>query len=231
MSGDWLDPEKEPLPDDVTLPPMPLTLREITIAGDALKKREKFIKAWVSLSEKQRVYLTIWRESRFNQRRALRELAGTAFAVSKTTLTSGWTHDKNFEYARALLREASVDEVMDKAHLVHRQNDIVETLLEPKPILFQGQPTGYYEVEAGAAGRANEVLLDRAMPKPRADVEVNVGVAFIPPSVEVVNSAGANDSVDAEFVEVSPALPDEDWSNGANESGEVRVGASPLRDS
>lgn len=131
-------------------------------------------------------------------------------------------HEKDYATVVRIWRATAASAALDKDRLLARHDDLVETLMTPKPILYQGVPTGFYEIEAGAAARANEALLDRAVPKPREGVEVNVGVAFIPPTVEVVKSAGTANAVDTSFVEVSPAIPNEDWINEAGaDSGEV----------
>src|SRR2546423_360530 len=66
---------------------------------------------------------------------------------------------------------------LDRDRLLARQDDIVETLLTPKPILHQGAPTGFEEVEAGAAARANETLMQAAgLLKSKDDVNVNIGI-------------------------------------------------------
>lgn len=197
----------------VALPPEPpekIDLRPVFVIPPDFPARIAMVeKAWAKLSIEQRTFLAAFRECRYNARETARKLGSESKRISHR----GWMHQKDYATVVQIWRGEAAADALDRDRLLARQDDIVETLLTPKPILHQGVATGHYEIEAGAASRANEVLLDRVMPKPRADVEVNVGVVFTPPSVEVINSAGNADSVDAEFVEVSPVLPDEDWPN------------------
>lgn len=113
---------------------------------------------------------------------------------------------------------------LDKDRLLARQDDIVETLLEPKYILHQGLPVFdpkrpgemIMEVEAAAAGKANETLMKAAGLLKDKDIEVNVAVAVGPPTLNIqVLPAPPSQLVkrdpvviDARFTE-TPS--DEDW--------------------
>lgn len=221
-SEDWLEPEAPPqalvpfegTPADAVAPGFPVGPQAITAAMDANARRAQLLMAWESLEERQRVFLNTWRECRFNANRALRVLAGTSHKVSKTTVNN-WAADANFELTRDMLRSASITEILSKDYLAARQEDIVETLLAPKPILHQGFATGHFEVEAGAAGKANEVLLRLGGHLKDRELEVNVGVIVGPPTLHIQvmptppSEAARNESVviDAKFTEV----PDDDW--------------------
>lgn len=173
--------------------------------------RERFVAAWESLTQDQRVFLNTWRESRFNYSRAYRVLAGTTIVASKTTL-SRWREAIGFAFAEKMLRTASVEEILSRDYLVARQEDIVETLLTPKPVLHQGVATGHYEVEAGAASKANELLLKLGGHLKDDSTNVNVAVGFVPTQVEVEVAAAAV-VAEQKPVEVSVGLPsdDQDW--------------------
>lgn len=210
MSQDWpLEEQKPGLPAVVAVP-QELAAR-IALVEDC----------WSRLSLNQRTFLTAWRENRFNARRTAQILGMS----SNTKPMTAWMAEKDFAVVVQVWRATAASEILEKDRLVLRQDDIVEALLEPKPILHQGVPTGFEEIDAGAAARANEALLDRVYPKPRADVEINVGVAFTPPSVDigVVKTAGGDgEAVNAEFVEVSPVLPEGDCLDEVGaDSGEV----------
>jgi hypothetical protein len=214
-SDDWLDtsPTPEPIafpadsetPADATLPALPLGPQAIAAASDAADKRARFIVAWESLAERQRVFLNTWRECRFNARRALRVLGGTTHRVGKSTIHN-WMADPHFEYARTLLRSASIEEILSRDNLVARHDDVVETLLTPKPILHQGFATGHYEVDAAAAGKANEVLLRLGGHLKDKDIDVNVGIVGPSLVIQVVQPSG--DVIDVTPQHVTVELPE-----------------------
>jgi hypothetical protein len=165
-------------------------------------------KAWAKLSINQRTFLTIYRESRFNERRAVQKLG----LSKKTKPMTNWMHDKNFATVVRLWRQAASDEALDKDRLIARQDDIVETLLTPKPILHQGLPTGHTMVEAGAASRANEVLMRAAGLLKDKELEVNIGVVGPSLNIAVVKPDGA--LLDASPQGVTVDLPepiDAEW--------------------
>jgi hypothetical protein len=202
MSGkDWLDTERPSLPAPVA--ELPASYAERVALAE---------KSWARLSANQKTFLSAWRDCRYNQRAACRHLGMDENNKPNTR----WMHDPHYALVVRVWRANAAANALDKDRLLARQDDIVETLLTPKPVLHQGIPVlvdgkVLHEVDAGAASRANEVLLDRAMPKPRADVEVNVGVAFNPVQVEIEQSRDVIDAV-VEEVEASPVLPpEEDW--------------------
>ena len=179
---------------------------------------------WRQLSELQRLFLTAWRDNRYNATRASEQMGGKPH---RKTHERWLTQVAYGTIVKAWLGVAS-DRALDKDRLIARQDDIVETLLTPKPVLHQGIPVMIggkvlHEVEAGAASRANEVLLDRVMPKPsdKNNVEVNVGVAVHngPPTLNIQvlprpekKQAEQGVAIDAKFTEVPS--DDEDWLNG-----------------
>lgn len=140
-------------------------------------------------------------------------LAGTAYATAKRTVTV-WAGNKKFERVRVVLREASVDEILSKSHLVTRQDDIVETLLTPKPILYQGQHTGFEEVDGSAAARANETLLKVGGHLKDKEVDLNVGIIGPEFNIQVVQRDGAVHHLAPVGIPVAlpePEAVDADW--------------------
>lgn len=196
MSEDWLDiGEREGegghLPVVVALP-------------DNYKARLQLVEScWARLSEKQKTFLSAWRDCRFNARSAARQLG---LSDNSKPMTLGM-HNPDFATVVRVWRANAAADALDRDRLLARQDDIVETLLEPTPIVDRDGNVVGHKVEASAASRANEVLLDRVMPKPREGIEVNVGVAFTPVQVE---TAYAGDVIDAkvEVVEAGPVLPE-----------------------
>lgn len=205
MSEEWLEPtqpvEKAGLPAVIAIP-------------DDYKARLTLLEeCWGRLSLSQKTFLMAWRDCRFNARAASRTVLGYDATNGAHTR---WTREPDYATVMRIWRANAAADALDKDRLLARQDDIVETLLTPKPVLHQGIPVMVNgrvleEVEAGAASRANEVLLDRAMPKPRADVEVAVGVQLPAITVELTERK-AGKVIDAPCVEVDVAPPgDEDW--------------------
>jgi len=188
----------------------------VALASEAAAKRGQFVACWQGLSENQRVFLNTWRDCRFNLSKAVRVLTGTKYSTTRTTVHR-WVEDPSYAFVRDLLRSASVEEILNRDYLAARQEDIVETLLTPKPILHQGFATGHYEVEAGAAGKANEVLLKLGGHLKDREVDVNVGIVGPSFVIQVVQP-------DSSVIDVTPrgvpiALPepeaaDESWLDG-----------------
>lgn len=176
MSGDWLDTNER-------IPALPIPVELPAEPGARVALAEQ---CWASLSDKQRVALTIFRESRLSARRA--EAKG---GVNRRTHRE-WTYG-NLHYATIvrLWQGVAGSEALDKDRLLARQDDIVETLLTPKPRFHQGiamidaQGKPYEEVEAGAASRANETLMKAAGLLKDKEVEINVGISIGPPTLNI----------------------------------------------
>jgi hypothetical protein len=202
-----------PPPADGAQPQLPVGPRALDAATTALEKRAQFISAWESLTEQQRVFLNTWRESRFNANRAMRILAGTTHRTSKTSI-SNWGANEAFELVRNTLREASVEEILSRASLVARHDDIVETALTPKPILYQGEHTGFEEVDVSAAARANETLMKVGGLLKDKEVDLNVGIIGPSFTIQVVQPQGNVIDVTPRGVPVQlpePEVADADW--------------------
>lgn len=217
---DWLETDARPTqlidtekPADSGLPGVPM----LESAAKANEQRAEFMVAWASLTEAQRVFLNTWRECRFNTNRTLRVLAGTVHGFSKTTVHR-WGELPQYVIVRDLLRTVSIQEILNRDNLVARQDDIVETLLTPKPILHQGFHTGFYEVEAGAASKANEVLLRVGGHMKDKELEVNVGIVGPQFVIQVVQPNGVVKDITPQGVTIDlPALPDTEddgWLDG-----------------
>ena len=217
-SEEWLDidlptpKEDEGKPADATMPALPLGPQALAIASDAAAKREQFVVAWASLSDKQRVFLNTWRECRFNASKAMRVLANTKYGITKTTITN-WLGNPSFEHVHTLIRSASVEQILNRDHLAARQEDIVETLLTPTPILHQGEDTGFREVQAASASKANEVLLRLGGHLKDKDLEVNVGIVGPSFQIQVMQPTGELIDVTPQRVEVQLPEPDADWTD------------------
>lgn len=198
---DWLETQER-----VPALPIPIELPAEPAARVALAEQ-----CWAALTDKQRIWLAAFRDNRLNARRTAR-----ATEIDRRS-HAGWIRSSR-EYATIVRLWMGItgSEALDKDRLLARQDDIVETLLTPKPVLYMGAPTGFEEVEAGGASRANEVLMKAAGLLKDRDIEVNVGVALNGPptlSIQVLPKPPSavvqreQVVIDAKYVEV----PSDDW--------------------
>lgn len=221
----------EGAPADADLPGLPLSSDALDRAVTATEKRAQFIAAWSQLTEHQRIWLNTWRESRFNQGRTIRVLAGTTVVGSKTTVQR-WRTDPGFEYVEKVLRTASVEEILSRDYLAARHEDIAETALTPAPILHQGVATGHYEAELGVAAKANETLMKLGGHLKDKELDLSIGIVGPALMIQVVQADNSVKTLQATGVPVQLPEPasdehpeeggdigshadEEDWLNGA----------------
>lgn len=214
MSDDWLetDPERIPaLPADVALP-------------DSYAERAALAEAaWGRLDPQQKTFLQAWRDCRYNARAAARQLGINENSKPNTA----WMRQPDYALIVRVWRANAAAGALDRDRLLARQDDIVETLLTPKPVLHQGimvldtrpgAKTGavFEEIEAAAAGKANETLMKAAGMLKDKEIEVNVGVVIGPPTlnIQVMPTPPSKVAVlqsvpiDAKFTEVPS---DDEW--------------------
>lgn len=231
MSEDWLDTGRAGVQTGVQrlvegergeggsgglpLLPIPAELPAEPAARLALAQE-----CWARLSDKQRHWLTAFRENRLNARRTSRALYNHD---DRRTSHINWMHEPAYRTIVRLWQGAAGSEALDKDRLLARQDDIVETLLTPKPVLHQGimvrdtRPGApadavLEEVEAGAASRANEVLMKAAGLLKDKELEVNVGIVGPGLSIQVMEPNGV--VKDATPIGVPIELPEpseDDW--------------------
>lgn len=195
-ADDWLatdealpaiDAEKPVLGDT---PQLPVAAREVP--QDVAARIALHDACWARLTTKQKVFLSTWRECGFNARKAMRVLANTPNSVTKTTVIN-WQSREDYDFVRRVLQSTAAGNVLEPEKLILRQDDIVEQLLEPTPILHQGIPTGFYENRAPAAAKANETLMKAAGILKGDDDKTRV-------TVRVVNLAGYETAAEVDVV-------------------------------
>jgi len=207
MSEDWLDlDERVPaLPAAVELPVEYAARAQLCEA------------AWSRLSVKQKTFLSAYRDCRFNERAACRQLG----LSENTKPNTGWMHEPDYALVVKIWRANAAVNALDKDRLLARQDDIVETALTPQPVFHHGVPVigpdgkPYEEIEVGTAARANETLMKAAGLLKDKEIEVNVGISVGPPTLNIQvmplppSKTAQRESVviDAKFTEV----PSEDW--------------------
>jgi hypothetical protein len=195
--SDWLD-----IDDKVPALPVPVELPVDPASRVALAEQ-----CWAALKDRQRVALTALRDNRMNARRMQRE-AG----IDRRTHRNWMNSDKNYATIVRLWLGVAGSEALDKDRLLARQDDIVEEMLTPKPILFQGHATGFKEINATGASRANETLMKAAGLLKDKELEINVGLIGPSLNIQVVQQDGTVREISNEGVAVQLEAPIEaDW--------------------
>ena len=138
--------------DDV--PALPVVAVEAP--SDPMERVRAFEKAWAELSDPQKKYLAALKDNSFRQGKAI-EAIGKTRTYNSTVYR--WRSNEHFAFIEKAMKADVVKDILERERLVIRHDNIVEDLLEPKPILYQGAPTGFYENQAGQAAKVNETLL------------------------------------------------------------------------
>jgi hypothetical protein len=136
-----------------TAPVLSATALQIT---DPTERIRAFESAWEKLSDAQKVWLTAFRQTNFHKRKALGLLGDRA--PDQSTIFR-WRSNEHFAFLEKALKADLVKDVLERDRLVIRTDNIVEDALERKPILYMGQPTGFFENDPGTALKGNEQLL------------------------------------------------------------------------
>jgi hypothetical protein len=202
VSDDWLEVEPTTVLTQVSLP------KALDVPLDYVERTALMQSCWSKLSDKQRLFLTAWRESRYNAVMASRALGGSPGRKAHNR----WMDEPEYATVVRIWRGIAADSAMDRDRLLARQDDIVETLLTPKPILHQGSPTGFEEVNAAGASRANETLMKAAGLLKEKELDINLGIVGPAFTIQVVQPNGS--VIDATPRGVTIDLPppeDEEW--------------------
>lgn len=212
MSEDWLDTgESIGLPAPVELP------------ADYSARAQLAETAWGKLSTRQKTFLSAYRDCRFNERAACRQIG----LSENTKPNTGWMQQPEYALVVRVWRANAAAGAQDRDRLLARHDDIVESALTPKPILHQGimvldtrpgaRPGAVLEeLDVGAARAANADLMKAAGMLKDKELEINVGVVIGPPTlnIQVMPSAPSKAAsietvaIDAKFTEVPS---DDDW--------------------
>lgn len=129
---------------------------ELDHAPPALHERNPIIEAvWRGLTKWQRSFIDALEECKWNNAAARRKLGDDAPGM--TTLTR-WRRQKDFAFIIQVRKSQAAAELLEKSDIIVHAGAIREAALEPKPVLYQGAPTGYTENQPEVALRANEQL-------------------------------------------------------------------------
>ena len=139
---------------NVAAPALPVVA--VDAPSDPMERVRAFEKAWAELSVPQKSYLSALKDNNFRMSKAVEALGKTRTYNSTVTR---WRANEHYAFIEKAMKADVVKDILERERLVIRHDNIVEDLLEPKPILYQGAPTGFYENQAGQAAKVNETLL------------------------------------------------------------------------
>lgn len=144
--SDWLDIDDAPT----------LSVVPVEAPSDPMARVRAFEKAWAEISVLQKQYLNALKDNNFRQGKAI-EAIGKTRTYNSTVFR--WRSNEHYAFLEKAMKADVVKDILERERLIIRQDNIVEDLLEAKPILYQGAPTGFYENQPAAAAKVNETLL------------------------------------------------------------------------
>lgn len=187
---------------------VPRVVSPIAVPAEAGERNALLEKAWQGLRGKQQTYLDALRRHGFNKAATLRALEITGDAPHRLTVYKWTNEDQDFMFVLKVMKSIARDEVVDPDKLLLRADDIAEQALTPKPILYKGEPTGYYENQPDVALRANEQLMKTQRMLGGEQEEKTFGGRSLTLVVQVVQSDGTLKDVTPSGVLVNVAQPD-----------------------
>jgi hypothetical protein len=209
---DWLnEPAPQPVVPFEVAPPA--SVEEPRLGLTDADKSALFKIEWQRLLPEQKQFLNAWRSCGFNERKTCRVLDGTDRGALFGRLKN-WKADVCYKFCMEMLRIAESNEVLNREKLVLRQDEIAETALTPQPILHQGFATGHFEVDLGAATKANEVLLKVGGHLKEDKQDLSVGIIGPSLIIQVVQPDQSVKDITPRGVPIElpePAVDDDAW--------------------
>lgn len=155
----WLDEEAATdwLGTEVTA--VPLMLAKPLLPSDLAERNAMLEKAWNGLKGTQQGYLLALRQNHYSLPKTLRSMKKSGNAPDRVTVARWTAGNADFAFVLRVMKSVARDEVIDPDRLLLRADQIAEDALEPKPILYKGKRTGFYENQLDTALRANEQLM------------------------------------------------------------------------
>ena len=211
MSEDWLG---------TTAPSAAVAAVPFQVPADPHDRLALLEECFSRLTEIQRKWLFALQSHGLNVRRTARALGREH---GKSTSHTNWMRGRDYSTVVRIWQAEAGQEALDKNRLLARQDDIVETLLTPKPVLHEGiavfdprrpgENAILEEVDAGAASRANEVLLKAAGVLKDKEVDVNIGMIGPALNIQVISPTGEVKDITPRGVEIALPEPgiEEDW--------------------
>jgi hypothetical protein len=153
-------------------PALPVAVQEIT---NLVEQTKSFEASWRALSDRQRKFLQTMEDNHFNERRSAKALS------DRTQTYRRWHGNTDYALCLDILRRAASGQLLKKEPLILRHNELVESLMTEKPVLYMGSPVigldgqPMMEIEAGAAAKVNMDLIELGGHKPKEAEKTNYG--------------------------------------------------------
>jgi hypothetical protein len=156
---------------DDEAPALPAVVQEI---ADLASQAKSFKKSWAALSVRQQKFLQTMEDNHFNERRSAKVLSDTTQSYRR------WHTNEDYALCLDILRRCASGQILKKEPLILRHNELVESLMTPKPVLHQGIPVLHdgeilMEIQAGAAAKVNMDLLELGGHKPKEEQKLSFG--------------------------------------------------------
>jgi hypothetical protein len=169
-TGDWLDDPAPPTEDwlagadsgaaseesdapiEVDAPPVPAVQSE---------RNALIAQAWSELTKSQRIWLDWAQRNHFSYaatERAMNRVQNLALVPPNRHTISRWRRQPAYKFIEGLMRSGAANEALSKNNVVLTAAQVRDAALTPKPILYQGEDTGFREIQGDIALRANEQL-------------------------------------------------------------------------
>lgn len=157
-SADWLEGAQVATSTE-SAGTAPIEVATPTLPAVADERNALIWQAWREISELQRRYLEIAEHNRFSYAATAKSSEWTALVPCPARFTVlRWRKQPAFKLILNVMKAAAANEALSKDDLVVHAAAIRERALTPKPILYQGSPTGFTEFQGDVALRANEQL-------------------------------------------------------------------------
>ena len=130
-----------------------------TVNGTAKKRKliQKVDEALDKLSEPERLYLNALMDSVTKQEARVKLLVSTGHEYDRATCWR-WSKTKDFQKALSLRRTLALEEAgITKNGILLKTQALLGKSMEQKPILYKGDPTGFYEYDPTTASKMIEL--------------------------------------------------------------------------
>lgn len=134
-------------------------LSALNHTGNGRGKREQFAAAWRKLAARQKEYLQALMQYEWNAGAAMRALIKTGVKIKKTAPTRWYNTSEIYAFVYDAMKARARAAVVDKDKLVLDAEFIRQQAMKPKPILYKGEATGFFENKPDTALRAVELLM------------------------------------------------------------------------
>ncbi len=122
-------------------------------------KRTTFAVTFQQLTTRQQQFLRALVLTKWDVKHALYIMQKTGTVIAKTVPARWLRQDHNYADVYHAMKAEAAAMAVDKGKLILDAEKIRQEALRPKPILFKGAPTGYYENKPDTALRATELLM------------------------------------------------------------------------